>query len=110
MLLKSAILNNFGLKTYFLNSFILTNNSYIQLKNSTWQNSILGSIPEGINLPKKETNFGEWDVYDINYIIFSKIYEKTTNLKTPRLKVVLKITVLCSLPMQSFRKIKMQVS
>ena len=47
---------------------------------STRQNSISGSgtIPEGINLAKKDTNFGESDVCDINCINFSKICEKKT--------------------------------
>ena len=42
------------------------------------QNSIsVGvSIFEGINLAKKDTNFGESDVCDINCITFSKICEK----------------------------------
>ena len=45
---------------------------------STRQNSILGcvSIFEGINLAKKDNNFGESDVCDINCIKFSKICEK----------------------------------
>ena len=44
---------------------------------TTRQNSISGivSISDGINLAKKETNFGEWDVCDINCIYFSKIGE-----------------------------------
>ena len=49
------------------------------------QNSISGSvtISEGINLSKKDTNFGESDVCDINCFNFSKICEKKTKLMTP---------------------------
>ena len=49
------------------------------------QNSISGSVSifEGINLAKKDTNFGESDVCDINCINFSKICEKKTKLMTP---------------------------
>ena len=58
----------------------MSHNSFITGKQigETWLNSIPGSvrISEGIHLAEKETNFGEWDVCDINCIILSKICEK----------------------------------
>ena len=71
--------SNFGLKTCFLNSLILAHNSYIYNTRKihlTWHNSILGSISisEGIDLAKKETNFGERDVCGINCIENLKLF------------------------------------